>query len=144
VIESDAPLQVESEVFQSNGVPRGWQVVEIARDWIAGGQTSTIPRVLPLFDNSPINLFLINPNTFDVRFEYWTAFGSRSETLVAAKRVALVTLPHSFLCTSCGGAEQPTGFGFPVQVRAPFPYLAAISTRSRELPPIVRVARSAE
>ncbi|HXH41969.1 MAG TPA: hypothetical protein VNN08_25315 [Thermoanaerobaculia bacterium] len=149
VLEADRPLLVESEVFRApvaHWTVDQWQVVEIARDWIAGGQVSILPRVIPPQADVSFNLFLLNPNAFPARFEYWTDCGGRGETVVAGKSTALVSLTGAFLGQICGTppTNVPKGFALPVYVRSESPYLAAVSTRSQVLPPVVHVARPVE
>ena len=149
VIEADEPLVVESEVFVApfpHAAITGWACVEIARDWIPGGRESILPRVIPPFQFFPtFNLFLINPNDSAARFEYWTDCGGRGVSVAAPHSTAMVALSINFLGNTCGAdgnAPEPTGFALPLHVRADAPYLAAVSTRSPTLPPVVHVARA--
>ena len=149
VLEADRPLFVESEIFRAPALHASvaeWQVVEIARDWIPGGQVSILPRVIPPEQSfASFNLFLINPSSSPARFEFWTDCGGRGETIVAARATALVSLTNAFLGEVCGPSEAhiPKGFALPLYVRSDFSYQAAVSTRSLILPPLVHVAHPA-
>jgi hypothetical protein len=138
-IESDAPVDVVAEVFSGSwNNASGWQSVEVARDWITG--SSMIARAIP--DSGTFRLYLINPNDFPLRFEYRSDYGGHGSAVVPAERTLAIDLDSSFLCPpGCGGAERPTGFGFPIYVDADFPYLAAANSRSHSLSPDVRIAR---
>ena len=136
-IESDRPISVASEIFSGEwNRATGWQSVEVARDWISG--SSMIPRAIP--ENGTFKLYLINPNDFPVRFDYHSDYGKTGSALAAANSVVIVELDSSFLGAE-GGAEQPTGTGFPVYINADFSYMAASVAKSRALSPDIRIAR---
>ena len=142
-IESDQPLHVASEIFGTEGdrfsgstIPKSWQSVEIARDWISGA--SIIPRAIP--ESGTFRLYLINPNDHPIRFDYHSPYGKSGSAMAGADGIAIVDLDSTFL-GAAGGAEHPTGTGFAVFVNADFPYLAAAVTKSSTLSPDVRIAR---
>lgn len=136
-IESDRPISVASEIFNGDwNQAISWQSVEVARDWITGD--SMIPRAIP--EAGTFKLYLINPNSFPIRFDYHSDFGKTGTALVAADSISVVELDASFLGAG-GGAEHPTGTAFPVYVNADFPYLVAAVIKSRAVSPDVRIAR---
>lgn len=142
-IESDQPLHVTNEIFSTEGdlftgsvVPKSWQSVEIARDWITGA--SIIPRAIPE-SGGTFRLYLINPNDFPIRFDYRSPYGKAGSAVVSADSITIVDLDSTFL-GAVGGAEHPIGMGFSVFVNADFPYLAAAVSKSPTLSPDVRIA----
>ena len=138
LLESDVPLVVESEAYRAGYPARDWQPVQVARQFVSG--ETQIERAI--FSDASTNLFLVNPNDSALRISYWSDHGGRGETMVAAGRSALVVLPANFDCPGgCGSGEIPRGLGFTLHLQADLPYLAATSSKSTNLPPIVRVTR---
>ncbi len=138
VITADQPIEIRSEVVATARGDYRWQTVEIARDWLTG--RSRIDRAMR-GDEESTNLFLINPNSFEIEIEYSTDRGGFGKTLVPPHSSVFRILQPGWWCP--GGCSWiaiiDLGRGVNLEFNSSSKYLAATSNPSRLLAPVVRI-----